>query len=278
MLLWSSSSSRSFSPRTKGSEKKVPCFSDLHWERAAFSSQPYVFRDRAWVHRKSSLFFPRRIEKDQTELFHDNGLSLLCCSLSQLLFQIFCPSIMAQLLKQSSIKRVVLCLARAHSSGGGICRSVMKLKHFDFTCNAFPRVSFTRLYSFPAFIFPSGMCNLQLGPTIIVAHIHQSIDLLQITPPAWGSCKSAKLFPGKEISPCSSALSNYPPQGSFEWCGRALGQPARNAVSSAALLSAKNKSGNLQWVQELRDDMESWKHFMKQGLISGKGCLTFMSY
>lgn len=57
--------------------KKVLSFPDLLWKRAAFSSQPYVFRDRAWVHRKSSCFLPRRIEKkDQTELFHDHGLSL----------------------------------------------------------------------------------------------------------------------------------------------------------------------------------------------------------
>lgn len=99
-------------------------------------------------------------------------LSLLRCSPCQLLFQIFCPSIIAPLLKQSSIKMVVLGLARAHSSGGGICRRVMQLKHFDFTYNAFPWVSLARLYSFPAFIFPNGMCNLQLGPTIIATHTH----------------------------------------------------------------------------------------------------------
>lgn len=185
---------------------------------------------------------------------------------------------MAQLLKQSSVKMIVLGLARAHSSGGGICRSVMKLKHFDFTYNAFPSVNFTRLHSFPAFIFLNGICNLQLGPTIIVAHIHQVHGSAANSTTSMGKLQVSKAISRKRNFPllfCPLKLSSTI---SFEWGGRALGQPARNAVSSAALLSAKNKSGNLQWVQELRDDMESWKDFTKQRLISGKGCLTFMSY
>lgn len=48
------------------------------------------------------------------------SLSLLCCSLSQLLFQIFCPRVMAQWLKQSPVKMAVLGLARAHSSDGDL--------------------------------------------------------------------------------------------------------------------------------------------------------------
>jgi len=41
------------------------------------------------------------------------------------------------------------------------------------------------------------------------------------------------------------------------WGSRTLGQPARDAVNSPALLSAESKAGNMQWVQEPTDDMES---------------------
>lgn len=81
LLLWSSVSPRSFSPRTKGNQKKSPLFPRSALEKGSILppvySQPYMLRYRAWVHRKSSYFFPRRTgKKDQTELFHCTGLSL----------------------------------------------------------------------------------------------------------------------------------------------------------------------------------------------------------
>lgn len=154
-------------------------------------------------------------------------------------------------------------------TGGGICRSVMKLKHFNFTYNAFPRVSFTRLYSFPAFIFPNGMCNLQLGPTIIVTHIHQSVDLLQITPPAWGKCKSAKLFPGKEISPCSSALKLSSPELCVGWQSTGAASQECCQLCSSAFCQKQIRipavsSGAQRWHGELKGLCEAEINFWQR--------------
>lgn len=170
------------------------------------------------------------------------SLSLLCCTLSQLLFQIFCPSIKAQWLKQSSIKMVVLDLARAHSPG----EDLQECYEADLTYNAFPRVSLARLYSFPAFIFPNGIGNLQLGPTIIVAHVHQVHGCAANNTTSMGKLQVSKAISRKRNFPLFFCPLRLSFQSSFEGGGRALGQPARNAVSSAALPPAKNKSGNQQ--------------------------------
>lgn len=128
----------------------------------------------------------------------------------------------------------------------GICRSVMKLKHFDFTYDAFPRVGLAKLYSFPAFIFPNGVCNLQLGPTKIVSHIHQVHGCAANNITSMGKLQVSKAISRKRNFPLLFYPLKLSSQSSFEWGGRTLGQAAKNAVSFAALPSAKNKSGNLQ--------------------------------
>lgn len=54
----------------------------------------------------------------------------------------------------------------------------------------------------------------------------RSMDVLQITPPAWGSCKSAKIFPGKEIS-----LALLPSQTMLPRAPSSLGWQSTGAAS-----------------------------------------------
>lgn len=122
----------------------------------------------------------------------------------------------------------------------------MKLKHFDFTYDAFPRVGLAKLYSFPAFIFPNGVCNLQLGPTKIVSRIHQVHGRAANNITSMGKLQVSKAISRKRNFPLLFYPLKLSSQSSFEWGGRTLGQAAKNAVSFAALPSAKNKSGNLQ--------------------------------
>lgn len=161
---------------------------------------------------------------------------------------------MAQWLRQSSIEMVVLDLARAHSSGGGIYSSVMKLKHFDFTYNAFPRVSLARPYYFPAFIFPNGMCNLQLGPTIIVAHIHQVHECAVNNTTSMGRLQVSKAISRKRNFPllfCPLKLK-LP----FEWGGRVLGQQPE--MLSALQLCSLPKA-NQETCSECRSSELTWR-------------------
>lgn len=108
---------------------------------------------------------------------------------------------------------------------------------------------------------------------MVLAHIHQAHGCAGNNNTSAGRLQVSKDISRKRnfpllfcpLKPSSPALLRA------GWVSGAPRQLARNGVSSPALLSTESKAGNLQWVQELRADMESWKELGKQRLISGKG-------